>query len=231
MTDSPAAQLRAALSHEEVAELQTLGIPVNFAAGTVLFAEGETTTHAILIKDGQVKVVSAGPHGQDVVLATRGPGEVVGEMAPLDGRPRSATVVAITPVSAAIVSAELFNAFLERHPRVMRFLLIQITQRLRDADHRRVDLATLPVVARVAATLLEMAGAAGVDGSRTDPYVVPDISQVELAEYVGASREGVAKALRELRAKRMISTGRRAITINDAEALRVVASGHVEDDR
>ncbi|MFE7870325.1 Crp/Fnr family transcriptional regulator [Micromonospora humida] len=230
MTDSPAAQLRATLSQEEIAELQTLGITVNFAAGTVLFTEGETTTHAILIKEGHVKVVSAGPHGQDVVLATRGPGEMVGEMAPLDGRPRSATVVASTPVEGAIVSAELFNTFLERHPRVMRFLLIQITQRLRDADHRRVDLATLPVVARVATTLLEMAGADALDAGHAGSYTVPDISQVELAGHVGASREGVAKVLRELRAKNMITTGRRSITINDVEALRGVARRNVEED-
>ncbi|MEU4435809.1 Crp/Fnr family transcriptional regulator [Micromonospora chalcea] len=230
MTDSPAAQLRAALSPEEIADLQTLGIPVNFATGTILFAEGETTTHAILIKEGHVKVVSAGPHGQEVVLATRGPGEVVGEMAPLDGQPRSATVIASTPVEGAIVSAELFTAFLERHPRVMRFLLIQIMQRLRDADHGRVDLATLPVVARVAAALLEMSGDVNLGRVRTETPTVPDISQVELAAHVGASRESITKALRALRARRVISTGRRTIIIHDVEALSAIARGDVEGD-
>ncbi|WP_088998254.1 Crp/Fnr family transcriptional regulator [Micromonospora echinofusca] len=219
MTDSPVDQLRAALSAEERAELQQLGIPVNLAAGTVLFSEGDTTTHAVLIKEGQVKVVSTGPQGQEVVLATRGPSEVVGEMAPLDGRPRSATVVAVTPVEGAIVSADLFNAFLDRHPRVMRFLLLQVAQRLRDADHRRVDLATLTVGARVAATLLELAGLDPRNPDQAEAHPIPDISQTELAGYVGASREAVAKVLRELRTKKIITTGRRSIVIDDVPAL------------
>ncbi|WP_194822724.1 Crp/Fnr family transcriptional regulator [Micromonospora sp. S-DT3-3-22] len=209
-----------------MAELQHLGIPVNLAPGTVVFTEGETTTHAVLIKEGHVKVISAGPQGQEIVLATRGPGEVVGEMSPVDGRPRSATVVAVTPVAGSIVSAEIFNAFLDRHPRVMRFLLLQTTQRLRDADHRRVDLATLTVSARVAATLLEMAG---IDPRAPDPsstHPIPDISQVELAGYVGASREAVAKVLRDLRTKKIIQTARRSIIIDDVPALRALASGN-----
>ncbi|WP_431973274.1 Crp/Fnr family transcriptional regulator [Micromonospora haikouensis] len=227
MTDSPVAQLRAALSAEEMTELQQLGIPVNLASGTVVFSEGDTTTHAVLIKEGQVKVVSSGPHGQEVVLATRGPGEVVGEMAPIDGRPRSATVVAVTPVEGSIVSAEAFNDFLDRHPRVMRFLLLQITQRLRDADHRRVDLATLTVGARVAATLLELAG---LDPRNPEPgkaHPIPDISQVELAGYVGASREAVAKVLRDLRTRKIIKTGRRSIIVDDVPALHALTRGNM----
>jgi CRP/FNR family cyclic AMP-dependent transcriptional regulator len=226
VTNSPAAQLRAELSAEEMAELQRLGIPVNLAPGTVVFSEGDTTTHAVLIKQGQVKVVSAGAHGQEVVLATRGPGEVVGEMAPIDGRPRSATVVAVAPVEGSIVSAEVFNSFLDRHPRVMRFLLLQIMQRLRDADHRRVDLATLTVGARVAATLLELAG---LDPRNPEPgksHPIPDISQVELAGYVGASREAVAKVLRDLRTRKIIKTARRSITIEDVPALQALTSGN-----
>ncbi|MBY8871829.1 Crp/Fnr family transcriptional regulator [Micromonospora sp. PLK6-60] len=226
MVDSQVAQLRAALSRDEIAELERLGIPVDLAPGTVLFAEGDTTTHAVLIRHGQVKVVSTGPHGQEVVLATRGPGEVVGEMAPLDHRPRSATVVAVTPVQAAIVSDDTFNDFLDTHPRVMRFLLQQVVQRLRDSDHGRVDLATLTVAARVAATLLELAVRSPASAhSEAEKYMVPDISQTELAGYVGASREAVAKVLRDFRSKGMITTARRAITIDDAAALRAISAG------
>ncbi|MEH1123703.1 Crp/Fnr family transcriptional regulator [Micromonospora sp. CPCC 206061] len=213
----------AAFSPEEIAALQALGIPVTMQPGNVLFAEGERTDHAVLLNRGRVKITSTGSNGQEVVLAVRGPGEIVGEMAPLDRRPRSATVVAITPVEVSIVRADDFNNFLNEHPRVMRSLLTQVIRRLRDADHRRVELATTSVMARVASRLLELASVDSEDEDHSGLSPVPAMSQSDLASLVGASREAVSKVLRTLRSSGIISTHYRSIEIKDLDALRGLA--------
>ena len=206
------------LEPAERAWLEERAVRRTFEHGTALFLEREATDRVMFLVEGRVKVASTSDDGRERVLAFRGPGEVLGELSAIDGRPRSATVVAVDEVTALVLPAADFRHFLERTPRVAFFLLQSLIGRLREADRKRVEFGSADTVGRVAARLLELADRYGrrtPEGIRID---LP-ITQEELASWVGSSREGVNKALNMLKQLNWIETERRVITVLDAEAL------------
>jgi CRP-like cAMP-binding protein len=166
-----------------------------------------------------VKIASATDDGRERVLAFRGPGEVVGELSAIDGKPRSASVIAVDPVDALVVPAAQFKVFLERSPKAALYLLQKFVARLREADRKRVEFGATDTIGRVAARLVELCeryGKRTPEGVRID---LP-ITQEELASWVGSSREGVNKALKMLEGLSWIDVERRSITVIDGDALR-----------
>jgi CRP-like cAMP-binding protein len=207
-----------ALGDEDRAWLEQRAVRRAFPQGTALFLEREDSDRVMFLVEGRVKIASTSEDGRERVLAFRGPGEVLGELSAIDGRPRSASVIAVDPVSALVLPAADFRSFLERTPRVTYFLLSRLVGRLREADRKRVEFGSADTVGRVAARLLELAeryGKRTPEGVRID---MP-ITQEELASWVGSSREGVNKALNMLKALHWIETERRTITVLDSEAL------------
>lgn len=190
-----------------------------FRRGTYLFSEGDLSDHVVVIVQGRVKICSYTADGGEVVYAMRGPGELLGELSTLDGRPRSATVAALDPVEALLVPAPEFQAYLEEHPRVAVMLLRTVVGRLREANLRRVEFGTHDVTGRVAQRLLELAEQFG-ERINAEIHVELPLTQEELAGWTGASREAVSKALRSLRDRGTIRTHRREIVIRDLEALQ-----------
>ncbi|MGH3924516.1 MAG: Crp/Fnr family transcriptional regulator [Pseudonocardiaceae bacterium] len=207
-----------ALTTSEQVELRRLGGLRLLQRGDTLFHEGDPSDFVVLILRGNVKVSSVGDSGAETLLAMRGAGDIVGEMSAVDGEPRSAQVSALEHVQAQVISAREFAAFLEAHPRATKVLLALVTARLRDADHKRVEVRELDVLGRIARRLLELSK---THGRPTPKGITLDLSlsQQELADWVGASREAVAKALRLLRERGAIDTRRRAITILQPELL------------
>ena len=106
-----------ALSPEEVAHLRTRGVVRRFPRGTALFHERQVSDRVMLLTEGRVKIASVSEDGRESVLAFRGPGEVLGELSAIDGRPRSAGVTAVVPVEALEIPTRDFRAFLERSPK------------------------------------------------------------------------------------------------------------------
>ena len=191
----------------------------SFPRGTALFHERQVSDKVMFLLHGRVKIASVSEDGRERVLAFRGPGEVLGELSAIDGRPRSATVTAVDPVEALVVPGEDFRTFLERTPRATLYLLTALIGRLREADRKRVEFGASDTIGRVAARLLELSGRYGKpsgDGVRID---LP-ITQEELASWVGSSREGVNKALNTLKGLHWIDIERRSITVLDVEALQ-----------
>lgn len=206
------------LSPEELADLRRRGQPRHFRRGASLFNEGDRSGHVALITDGRVKVFSPTAEGKEILLAIRGPGDLLGDLSAIDREPRSATATAFEDVDAVIVSAEGFRDFLHSHPRITIGLLETLTRRLRDADRKRIEFAAFDSVGRVALRLVELAerfGEKDEDGIRIDL----SLSQEELAGWTGASREAVSKALTSMRARGWIETRRRGITVLDLDAL------------
>ncbi|TKK89894.1 Crp/Fnr family transcriptional regulator [Herbidospora galbida] len=205
------------LTPEEQIDLRARGRTRTWARGEIVFTQGDPSTWVLLVLSGKVKISAASESGTDVVLAVRGPGAVVGEMASIDGEPRSATVTAVEPVEGLAIRD--FAGFLRENGRVAVLIMRTVTERLRDADRKRIEYGVLDTAVRVANRLVELAERYGEQVPGGVSLELP-LSQDELASWVGSSREAVNKALRGLRDRGLIETGRRRVLINDMDGLR-----------
>jgi len=171
------------------------------------------------VLEGHVKLVAYGADRREVVLAIRGPGELIGEMAALAGQRRTATVIAVDDVEVGYLAADELRSFLAAHPNVALVLIRMLVRRLSEADRDRVDLATQDSVGMVAKRLVELATE---HGKRVDEGTLIEFSltQDELASWTGATRETVSRALRLMRRVGWIQTDHRSITVLDLDALR-----------
>jgi CRP/FNR family cyclic AMP-dependent transcriptional regulator len=214
-------QIRSTFDEREMAALRTAGTTRTYQAGETLFREGDRSDHVVVIVTGKVKISSISEDGYEAVLAVRSGGDIVGEFSALDGRPRSASVHAIDTVAGVLVSGERFRLFLADHPTAAVALLGRVVGRLRESDRRRAEFGPHKVTERVARLLLELAesyGSPAVNGAGT-AITVP-FSQSELAGATGASREAVARSLRQLRERGAVRTERRKITVLRPDILR-----------
>ncbi|MFJ9211462.1 Crp/Fnr family transcriptional regulator [Streptomyces sp. NPDC102264] len=235
-----------ALTDRENESVMALGNRKRFAADAHLLTEGDRSTHIMIILQGWVTVSVATDRGATrLILGLRGPGELLGEMAALDSHPRSATVRALGPIEAQVISGDAFRRFLALHPRVSGLVIRQLTFRLRSADQERSALASLTVLQRLASRLTELSRAepsgpyapvpVAPPATGTSPATgmspagtVVHLAQDELAATVGATREAVAKALRLLRGQQIVRTGNRRVEILDPALLALLADGHQE---
>jgi CRP-like cAMP-binding protein len=165
-----------------------------------------------------VKIVKLAEGGREAIVAVRGEGDLVGELAAIDGGPRSTSVTTLGPVEVLLVPRSEFTALLEQRPRMALVILRMVAARLRYAGAQQAQLGTHDVVGRLAQRLLELSERFGVRGERGIEIELP-LSQEELASWIGASREAVSKALKVLRSARIVETSRRRVTILDIDAL------------
>lgn len=208
---------------DPLAALAEIGVAAQFQAGEVILREGEPSTHAVLLREGHAKVITHSADGTEVILGLRGSPNIVGELAALDGRPRSATVVAMTEVRAAIVTATQLSDFLAAHPPAAASVFHTVAARLRESDQRRQELTTQPVAQRVVARLIELTEEIGIPNDAAG-VVRLDLSQQELASWAGASREAVVQVLNKLRQQGAVATARRQIIIKDIDSLKAMAA-------
>ena len=214
-TQRPGIRLGAA----DVDALAGRGVFRHCREGQALFVEGEPGGGVVLIRTGLVKVVRTTSAGREVLLALRGPGDLVGEQSALDDGPRSATAVCAAPADVVVVPAVAFRAVLLERPALVLQIAAELSRRLRDADGKRSEHGSSDVPARLAGRLVELADRFGEPDDDGVRITVP-LSQEELAGWTGASREAVAAALRGLRERGWVSTGRRTITVHDLAAVR-----------
>jgi len=211
------------LDAKQCAVLENAGTRHRHPAGTTLLREGDPAGSALVLLSGRVKVLATGSGGYSSVLAVRVPGDVLGEFAAIDGKPRSATVVSVDPVCVLRLPAARFNAILSGHPGIAHALLKVIISRLRMANQRRVEFGETTVAQRLARTLAELAFEHGEVEAQDIAITLP-FGQEDLANMVAGSREAVVRALRGLRNQGIISTGRKKITIRQPEILGHYAS-------
>jgi CRP/FNR family transcriptional regulator, cyclic AMP receptor protein len=185
---------------------------------TILRA-GAAGDEVVIVLDGRVKLTAYGPDRREVVIALRGPGELLGEMAALGGQRRTATAVAVEDAEVGFLHADELRDFLHDHPDAALVMIRMLVRRLSDATRDVVDLATRDSVGRIAKRLLELAaehGAPTSGGTRIEL----SLSQDELARWTGATRETVSRALRLMRQLGWVATDHRTVTVLDADALR-----------
>jgi CRP/FNR family transcriptional regulator, cyclic AMP receptor protein len=207
------------LTEEETRTLHARGGSRRFRRGAVMLREGEEPTRVLVLLEGRAKAITFTDEAREVVLGFMGPGELVGEVAAIEERPRSATVVALEPVTALALASRDFWGLLEDHPRIWIVVHKTVIGRLRLADLQRKEFSGSNTLGRVARRLVDLSDRHGVEEADGVTITLP-LSQEELAGWTGASRESVTKALRTLRELGWIETGRRSIAVRDRESLR-----------
>lgn len=180
-------------------------------AGRHVFRQDEPGTSLFVIESGVVKVQRASPDGKEVILTILGPGDFFGELAILDGEPRSADAVAKEDCNLLVLERDDFLAFLSREPSAAAKLLAALSRRLRRTDQLVQDAAFLDVPARLARALLQLA---------ESPEAARGLTQSELAAMVGASRESVNRWLQFYRRRGLIDSASGSIRVLQPEELR-----------
>jgi CRP-like cAMP-binding protein len=211
----PAGSLLARLPPTVRAELLTRCRRVRFAAGDVLLRQGDTDRHAFVLLSGAV-TIRVVEDDIEAVLAIRRRGDIVGELAALTGEPRSATVIAATPVLAGAIAGSTFVNILTRHPQAAWEVVRTQAQRLEWANRRRVDFVSRRATARVARVLADLAQDSAVGDGRP---VRVELSQRELATIVGTALNTAESALRQLAGEGFIERRYRAVLVTDLPGL------------
>lgn len=201
--------LIAAISDPMVREIAQRGRIRSFAKNTVVINEGDQGDSIFVILSGRVKVYVSDTEGREMVLDLYGPGEYVGEMS-LDGQPRSASVITLEPTQCSVVTRDSLREAISNNPDVALSLITRLIDRARIATDSVKNLALMDVYGRVAHLLLGLAKAQP-DGSMV---VQERMTQQDIAERVGASRDMISRIFKDLTVGGYVSVTDRVITLH-----------------
>ena len=212
------APLFAGLEREAADALVATMAPVELARGEVLFHEGEPGDRLYVVRDGKIKLGRRSNDGRENLLAVLGPGEMFGELSLFDPGPRSSSATAVSDTSLLELGHGDLLRWLELNPSVAQHLLQALGRRLRRTNEALADLVFSDVPGRVAKALLDLSTRFG---ERVDEgiRVAHDLTQEELAQLVGASRETVNKALADFAARGWVRREGRAVVLLDVDRL------------
>ena len=197
----------APLTEQTLREIATTGVVRNYPKSTIIINEGEVGDSLFIVLSGRMKVYASNAAGREVVIAFHGPGEYVGEMS-LDGSPRSASVMTVEPTTCAVVNRASFREFILVHPAFALHLVEKLIQRVRLTTENVKSLALSDVYGRLVKLLLALAV------ERDGQLIVPErLTQQDIAERVGASRDMISRLLKDLVAGGYLSVQDRTITI------------------
>jgi CRP/FNR family transcriptional regulator, cyclic AMP receptor protein len=185
-----------------------------YRRGQLVFCEGDPGDSLLVVVDGSLKAVSTSPDGDEFLLAVIGPHEAVGELTVADGGARSATISALTDSSLLRLPRDSVLAVAASSPALMTALLVSLAGVVRRLTGDAADLVFLDVPRRAAKFLLALSGHKGDDVVRTE------LTQAEMAERVGASRQSLNAALQGFQRRGWITLDGREIRLRDVSALR-----------
>ena len=208
-----------ALSPEDSQALRAMVLVVRLNRGERLFSEGDGGDKLYIILSGKIKLTKASVDGRENLQSVHGPGEMFGELSLFDPVPRTASATAITDTELAGLAHDDVRTWLSSRPEVSMHLLQALAQRLRRINEVKADLVFTDVPGRVAKALLDLEERFGVptpDGIQVNH----DLTQEELAQLVGASRETVNKALADFAARGWIQLAAKSVLIIDNDRLR-----------
>ena len=191
----------------------------DYSRGETVFAEGEEGDTLYIVLTGKVKIGRRATDGRENMLSVMGPSDMFGELSLFDPGPRNATAVALTDATLLGVGHPDLEPWLTGRPEVAASLLAALARRLRRTNEAMADLVFSDVPGRVAKALLELAGKFGVPNPDGSTHVVHDLTQEELAQLVGASRETVNKALADFQNRGWLRLEQRGVDIVDGERL------------
>jgi CRP/FNR family cyclic AMP-dependent transcriptional regulator len=205
-------------------EFLRLGGPRQFQRGEVIIGEDAHTTEVYVILNGFVRVLNHTYAGDQAMIAIRTRGDLVGELAALDGKPRTSTVVAASTTLVRVIDAPLLRKYSVDHSPVGDAIARSVVAKLRTATRYRVETGQASVLTRVARVLEHLADGYGSAVSAGVLIDVP-LPQRDLASLVGASEKGVYRAYDELRRSGVIEVAYRRVTVRDPALLHRYAAG------
>ena len=218
------APLFTALDDAAAASLRASMIGVKLSRGKTLFKEGDAGDQLFVVVDGKLKLGTTSNDGRENLLSILGPGDMFGELSLFDPGPRTATATAVVDSKLLALANDQVIGWVKEHPQVSLQLLGRLAQRLRKANDVLSDLVFADVPGRVAKAIIELGERFGTkkdDGL----HVNHELTQEELAQLVGASRETVNKALADFASRGWVKLEPRAVIIMNYE--RMVKRGNL----
>lgn len=193
---------------------------IRLAKGRTLVEKDSSSTDVFLLREGTAQVVLYSPAGREVWVNTAGPGDLIGEIAALDGLPRSSSVVALSELLAIAMPAADFLNCLETSPAAAMWLTRRLAARMRALTEQVYELSLLNVQTRIQRELLRLARTGELHDGVFE--IRPAPTHAELASRIGTHREAVTREMRALSRQNIIRCGRRSLTIIDLERLERV---------
>jgi CRP-like cAMP-binding protein len=206
------------LSPAELERISRVAIPRSFPAGVRVFHEGDRSDACYLVRSGDLRVTREHSDGRAIALATLGPGDIFGELAMLDGQARSASVETLSDAELLALGAADFRRLLAEHSQISVKLIAALTRRLRETNERvsRQSFQTVP--SRVAGVLAQLITEEAVPDGRSG--VTIRMTQADLAQLAGTSRESVSRFLATLERAGVVRVGRGRVTVVEPRQLR-----------
>lgn len=192
--------------------------PVDFPRGYVIFNEGEPGDRLFIIISGKIKIGRRSADGRENLLTIMGPSDMFGELSIFDPGPRTSTATTVTEVRAVSMDRASLLAWIDHRPEISQQLLRVLARRLRRTNNNLADLIFTDVPGRVAKALLQLAQRFGTQEAGS-LRVTHDLTQEEIAQLVGASRETVNKALADFASRGWLRLEGKTVLILDPERL------------
>jgi CRP-like cAMP-binding protein len=206
------------LAGAELTRIADVAVPRRFEAGQVVFREGDASDTCYVVSSGHARATRSHTDGRSITLATFGPGDFFGELAMFDDERRSATVEAIDDLHTCAILGGDMRRLLREHPEIAVKLVTTLGRRLRAANERLARQSFQTVQSRVAQVVARLAADAQREGGPS--HEVPlKVTQAEIAELAGCSRESASRFLAVLERAGVVEQGRGRLTVHDPAAL------------
>jgi len=206
------------LAPEDLQHVAEVAVPRSFAPHQVIFREGDNSDTCYIVRSGHARAMREHIDGRTLALAHFGPGDIFGELAMFDDESRSATVETLDAVDAIALAGSDMRRLLRRHPDIAVKLVISLGRRLRDANERLARQSFQTVQSRVAVVLDGLVKQAQSEGASSNDVLVT-ITQADIAQLAGSSRESASRFLAVLERAGVITQGRGRITVHQPDAL------------
>lgn len=190
-----------------------------FDDGDFVFRQGEQASLVCVVLSGRLKLTNVSADGREVLIEIRGPGSLVGELGAVDGQVRSTAAIAMGTVDVLAVPSDRFRRLIAERPALSFLVLVSVARRLRQSVDRRVQSTKASVSVQLCERLLEMSEGLAADANGSIELEAA-LSQQEIADWLGVSRDAVVIALQGLRGEGLVETGRRRIRLVDPGRMR-----------
>ena len=206
------------LGRQELEQVARVAVPRGFEPGEVVFREGDESDTCYVVRSGHARAVRAHQDGRTITLASFGPGDIFGELAMFDNERRSATIEVTDRLEAVAVLGADMRRLLHEHADLAVKLVISLGRRLRAANERLASQSFQTVQSRVAGVLAQLVAQAQDEGAG-ERDVLLTITQADIAQLAGSSRESASRFLAVLERAGAVTQGRGKLTVHDPAVL------------